>query len=99
MDAPYSYLPAAHQICKDKDEAEVWFVGLKALVTGSQSRKKVDSRTDGVLGFDAQSPVNRTRRTSPLGSPFGSTDSLHQVCSFTKNFLTLPVCRYLLWLL
>jgi hypothetical protein len=65
------------QICKDKDEAEVWFVGLKASIAGAQRRK---SRFDTKLeGSDATSPT-RTRKSSPLTSPFGSTDSLHQVC-------------------
>ncbi|KAL5177776.1 PH, RCC1 and FYVE domains-containing protein 1 [Glycine soja] len=34
-------------ICKDKDEAEIWFVGLKALVTrGNNCKWRLESRTD-----------------------------------------------------
>jgi hypothetical protein len=66
------------QICKDKDEAEVWFVGLKASVAGAQLRKsRFDPKLRGTS--DATSPA-RTRKSSPLTSPFGSTDNLHQVC-------------------
>lgn len=66
------------QICKDKDEAEVWFVGLKASVAGAQLRKsRFDPKLRGTS--DTTSPA-RTRKSSPLTSPFGSTDNLHQVC-------------------
>ncbi|KAF6153057.1 hypothetical protein GIB67_034779 [Kingdonia uniflora] len=65
-------------ICKDKDEAEVWFVGLKALISRGHQRKwRTDSRSDGILS-EANSPRTYTRRSSPLSSPFGSGDSLHK---------------------
>ncbi|XP_068658422.1 PH, RCC1 and FYVE domains-containing protein 1-like isoform X1 [Aristolochia californica] len=65
-------------ICKDKDEAEVWFVGLKALISRGHQRKwRTESRSDGVSS-DANSPRTYTRRSSPLSSPFGSVDSLHR---------------------
>jgi hypothetical protein len=66
------------QICKDKDEAEVWFVGLKASVAGAQLRKsKFNIKLEG--SADAISPA-LTRSSSPSTSPFGSTDNLHRVC-------------------
>jgi len=69
------------QICKDKDEAEVWFVGLKASVAGAQLRKsKFNLKHEG--SADAISPA-LTRSNSPLTSPFGSTDNLHQVCVYS----------------
>ncbi|XP_039124891.1 PH, RCC1 and FYVE domains-containing protein 1 isoform X1 [Dioscorea cayenensis subsp. rotundata] len=40
-------------ICKDKVEAEVWFAGLKALISSSQcGRSKIDGWCDGELSFD-----------------------------------------------
>ena len=71
------------QICKDKDEAEVWFVGLSASVAGAQLRKSKFS-VDFEGSADATSPA-LTRNSSPLTSPFGSTDNLHRVCN--KYFL------------
>lgn len=66
-------------ICKDKEEAEVWFVGLKALISRGQHRKwKTDSKSDGAASSDANSPSTYTRRNSPLSSPFGSTDSMQK---------------------
>ncbi|XP_065861404.1 PH, RCC1 and FYVE domains-containing protein 1-like [Euphorbia lathyris] len=52
-------------ICKDKDEAEVWFVGLKALITrGSYQRKwRLDSRSETAA---SDSPQTRLRRHSTL---------------------------------
>ncbi|XP_019434800.1 PREDICTED: E3 ubiquitin-protein ligase HERC2-like isoform X1 [Lupinus angustifolius] len=65
-------------ICKDKDEAEVWFSGLKALVSRSHHQKwRSESRSDGVSS-EANSPRTYTRRCSPLNSPFGSNDSLQK---------------------
>ncbi|KAI4305933.1 hypothetical protein L6164_029259 [Bauhinia variegata] len=65
-------------ICKDKDEAEVWFSGLKSLISRSHQRKwRTESRSDGYPS-EANSPRTYTRRSSPLNSPFGSNDSLQK---------------------
>ncbi|XP_044481650.1 PH, RCC1 and FYVE domains-containing protein 1-like isoform X2 [Mangifera indica] len=65
-------------ICKDKDEAEVWFSGLKALISRSHHKKwRTESRSDGIPS-EANSPRTYTRRSSPLNSPFGSNDSLQK---------------------
>ncbi|XP_015873689.1 PH, RCC1 and FYVE domains-containing protein 1 [Ziziphus jujuba] len=65
-------------ICKDKDEAETWFSGLKALISRSHHRKwRTESRSDGIPS-EANSPRTYTRRSSPLHSPFGSNDSLQK---------------------
>ncbi|KAL0926186.1 hypothetical protein M5K25_002395 [Dendrobium thyrsiflorum] len=65
-------------ICKDKDEAEVWFAGLKTLISRSHQRKwRTESRSDGVSS-GTHSPRTYTRRSSPLSSPFGSTDSMQK---------------------
>ncbi|XP_019157876.1 PREDICTED: uncharacterized protein LOC109154556 isoform X2 [Ipomoea nil] len=62
-------------ICKDKDEAEVWFSGLKALISRGHQRKwRTESRSDGISS-GATSPRTYTRRSSPLHSPFGSGNS------------------------
>ncbi|KAH1092928.1 hypothetical protein GLYMA_14G034200v4 [Glycine max] len=67
-------------ICKDKDEAEVWFSGLKALISRSHHRKwRTESRSDGIPS-EANSPRTYTRRSSPLNSPFGSNESLQKDC-------------------
>ncbi|XP_020233612.1 PH, RCC1 and FYVE domains-containing protein 1 isoform X2 [Cajanus cajan] len=65
-------------ICKDKDEAEVWFSGLKALISRSHHRKwRTESRSDSIPS-EANSPRTYTRRSSPLNSPFGSNESLQK---------------------
>ncbi|KAJ6831907.1 uncharacterized protein M6B38_343410 [Iris pallida] len=62
-------------ICKDKDEAEVWFAGLKTLISRSHHRKwRTESRSDGISS-GTNSPRTYTRRSSPISSPFGSSDS------------------------
>ncbi|KHM99695.1 Protein Brevis radix-like 1 [Glycine soja] len=68
-------------ICKDKDEAEVWFSGLKALISrGHHWKWRPESRTDGIPS-EANSPRTYTRRSSPLNSPFGSNESLQKTCN------------------
>ncbi|XP_038692869.1 PH, RCC1 and FYVE domains-containing protein 1-like isoform X2 [Tripterygium wilfordii] len=65
-------------ICKDKDEAEVWFTGLKALISRSHHRKwRTESRSDGIPS-EANNPRTYTQRNSPLNSPFGSNGSLQK---------------------
>ncbi|KAG8371016.1 hypothetical protein BUALT_Bualt13G0043200 [Buddleja alternifolia] len=65
-------------ICKDKEEAEVWFSGLKALISRGHQRKwRTESRSDGISS-GANSPRTYTRRSSPLNSPFGTVDSLQK---------------------
>ncbi|KAG9451265.1 hypothetical protein H6P81_011230 [Aristolochia fimbriata] len=60
-------------ICKDKDEAEVWFVGLKALIArGAYTKWKPDGRSDRGSS-DTNSP--QTRRNSPL-TAFGGSDTI-----------------------
>ncbi|GER40751.1 regulator of chromosome condensation family protein [Striga asiatica] len=62
-------------ICKDKEEAEVWFSGLKALISRGHHRKwKTESRSDGISS-GATSPRIYTRRSSPLHAPFGTSNS------------------------
>ncbi|XP_004307114.1 PREDICTED: uncharacterized protein LOC101307830 [Fragaria vesca subsp. vesca] len=61
-------------ICKDKDEAEVWFTGLKALISrGLQQKGRAETKS-GVTS-EANSPRSHTQRSSPLSSPFCSGDS------------------------
>ncbi|KAF3433430.1 hypothetical protein FNV43_RR24532 [Rhamnella rubrinervis] len=62
-------------ICKDKDEAEVWFIGLKALISRCHHQKgRAELRSDGAPS-EASSPRAHTQRSSPLSSQFGSGDS------------------------
>ncbi|KAK4792749.1 hypothetical protein SAY86_023184 [Trapa natans] len=61
-------------ICKDKDEAETWFSGLKALISRCHIRKwRAESQSDGIPS-EANSPRTYTQGSSPLHSPFGSND-------------------------
>ncbi|CAN1316312.1 PH, RCC1 and FYVE domains-containing protein 1 [Linum perenne] len=60
-------------ICKDKDEAEVWITGLKALIQRIKKRRD-ESRSDGIMS-GATSPKGQTQRSSPLSSAFDSADS------------------------
>ncbi|XP_047178682.1 PH, RCC1 and FYVE domains-containing protein 1-like isoform X1 [Vigna umbellata] len=56
-------------ICKDKEEAEIWFIGLKALVTRGNSHKwRFESRTDDSQCSD--SPKSSTRKSTPSNTPF-----------------------------
>ncbi|XP_012456234.1 PH, RCC1 and FYVE domains-containing protein 1 isoform X1 [Gossypium raimondii] len=77
-------------ICKDKDEAEVWFTGLKALISRGHHRKgRPESRSDGVSS-EATSPKAPTQRSSPLSSPFGSgassqKDGMDSLCLHTPH--------------
>ncbi|KAL3653329.1 hypothetical protein CASFOL_003010 [Castilleja foliolosa] len=65
-------------ICKDKEEAEVWFSGLKALISRGHQRKwKTESRSDGIAS-GANSPRTYTRRSSPMHPPFGSGNILQK---------------------
>uniref|UniRef100_A0A2C9W4F4 FYVE-type domain-containing protein n=1 Tax=Manihot esculenta TaxID=3983 RepID=A0A2C9W4F4_MANES len=58
----------------DKDEAEVWITGLKALISRNRLRRgRADSRSDGISS-EATSPRAHTQRSSPLSSAFGSGD-------------------------
>ncbi|KAI9215583.1 hypothetical protein POPTR_T124906v4 [Populus trichocarpa] len=62
-------------ICKDKEEAEVWFTGLKALISNRQIWKKREETTNDGLLSEANSPRAYTIRSSPLSFAFGSDDS------------------------
>ncbi|KAE9607938.1 hypothetical protein Lal_00039992 [Lupinus albus] len=60
-------------ICKDKDEAEIWFVALKALVTRSNNRKwRFETRCESV---HSDSSHSGTGRSTPSVSPFDPGDS------------------------
>ncbi|KAL4290298.1 hypothetical protein GQ457_14G018840 [Hibiscus cannabinus] len=49
-----------HQISKDKDEAKVWFTGLKALIShGHNWKGRLESRSDGISS-EATSPKEHT---------------------------------------
>ncbi|KAL4290490.1 hypothetical protein GQ457_14G018970 [Hibiscus cannabinus] len=54
-----------HQISKDKDEAKVWFTGLKALIShGHNWKGRLESRSDGISS-EATSPKEHTPSCSP----------------------------------
>lgn len=60
-------------ICKDKEEAEVWFAGLKALISRANYKCKSESRCGSV---SSDSLHSRTRRSSPSIAPFVSSSEL-----------------------
>ncbi|KAM7267761.1 hypothetical protein ACFE04_009927 [Oxalis oulophora] len=62
-------------ICKDREEAEIWFTGLKALITRVHHQKgRSELKREGVSS-EASSPKSHTRRSSPLSSPFSGSSS------------------------
>eukprot|EP00250_Pteridium_aquilinum_P006360 c16303_g1_i1 orf=1286-4678(+) len=66
-------------ICKDKEQAELWFVGLKALVSGGgQSHRVRADRNDSPFSLDTSSPMGYLRGRLTLGSAFVSTDLMQQ---------------------
>ncbi|KAL5722719.1 hypothetical protein ACHQM5_006205 [Ranunculus cassubicifolius] len=68
-------------ICKDKDEAEVWFIGLKALI----SRRKY-SGSDGA-SFDSHS--THSRKKTPRLSPCGSGELVYKETGETPRIQSL----------
>ncbi|KAG9459635.1 hypothetical protein H6P81_004143 [Aristolochia fimbriata] len=78
MDDQNEQIQAIFQKYLDKDEAEGWLVGLKALISrGHQCKWITESSSDGVSS-DAISPRTYTRRSSSLSFSFGSVNSLHR---------------------
>ncbi|PKA51317.1 Ultraviolet-B receptor UVR8 [Apostasia shenzhenica] len=55
-------------ICKDKDEAEVWFVGLKALISHGNCLKRLGSKGDKLSD-------SNSHKHSPLTLPFDPDDN------------------------
>lgn len=71
-------MPICGQICKDKDEAEVWFVGLKALISrGNFSKWRIDIKSDST---SSESPKTRNRIGPSFETPFVSKASLSPCC-------------------
>lgn len=70
------------QICKDKDEAEIWFVGLKALVTrGNNGRKwRFEPRPESL---HSESPKSGTRKSTPSVAPFVCDNGFHLILFHT----------------
>ncbi|XP_010242447.1 PREDICTED: uncharacterized protein LOC104586793, partial [Nelumbo nucifera] len=70
-------------ICKDKDEAEVWFVGLKALISrGSYPNWRNESRIDRI---SSDSPCGSTQRNSHNFFTCGSSDTFHKDPGVTER--------------
>lgn len=66
-------------VCKDKDQAELWFVGLKALINGGQSHKlRVDTKSDGAMSSDGNSPISHMRKKYMVGGGSMTGGSLQQ---------------------
>ncbi|XP_010547353.1 PREDICTED: uncharacterized protein LOC104819132 isoform X2 [Tarenaya hassleriana] len=64
-------IPGQRTICKDKDEAEVWFTGLKSIISrGISGKWRVEPRSG--FSSEATSPRVRTRASSPLSSTLHS---------------------------
>lgn len=57
-------------ICKDKDEAESWFVALKALISRRYCKWTIGTKN----GKASYRPTNHTHGDSPLASPCSSTE-------------------------
>lgn len=72
------------QICKDKDEAEVWFVGLRALVSRGTCRKW---RTDSIRSERFSSDTNSTTTSTQTSSPPLRADLLLKVDIFNVTWV------------
>ncbi|XP_024393986.1 PH, RCC1 and FYVE domains-containing protein 1 [Physcomitrium patens] len=80
-------------ICKDKDEADVWFVGLKASVAGAQLRK---SKLNNINHVGSTNATNHSLKRSSLSltSRFGSFDNLRRESGDffkTSSFIGSPL--------
>eukprot|EP00252_Welwitschia_mirabilis_P028040 TRINITY_DN9938_c0_g1_i3.p1 TRINITY_DN9938_c0_g1~~TRINITY_DN9938_c0_g1_i3.p1 ORF type:complete len:274 (-),score=44.19 TRINITY_DN9938_c0_g1_i3:192-1013(-) len=54
-------------ICKDKEQAEIWFVGLKALISGAKLHAfYTNERHDGGFLSNTSSPASFVRRNKPV---------------------------------
>lgn len=73
-------------ICKDKDEAEVWFVGLKALIANGIYRKWGTESTSNSASLDT--PPSHDRNHSSSQSPFdiGDAHGAHVPCEAQNRF-------------
>jgi hypothetical protein len=65
------------QICKDKDEAEAWFVGLKALIAHKNYQKMHTDFKGDRSSCDSLS--TQTTKDSVLTQPFSDSDRLQKV--------------------
>lgn len=74
-------------MCKDKDEAEVWFVGLNALISRDNCHKWRNELISDNGSVD--SPNTRTRRNSPSITPFVCINNL---CLFFSSPLIYFHC-------
>ncbi|GKD70699.1 hypothetical protein Tco_1324789, partial [Tanacetum coccineum] len=72
---PETYKNNLNKICKDKDEVEVRFSGLKALISCGHQRKWRTKSRSGGISSEANSPRTYMRGSSPLHSPFGNGDN------------------------
>ncbi|CAL9145512.1 unnamed protein product [Musa hybrid cultivar] len=74
-------------ICKDKVEAEVWFSGLKALIsTGQYGRSKIDGWNNGGLNTDdSRGSASNSISDQSIGSTLDSSESRLTSSSIPKN--------------
>ncbi|GFP86184.1 ultraviolet-b receptor uvr8 [Phtheirospermum japonicum] len=82
-------IPGQRTICKDKDEAEVWFVGLKALIARGNNRKlRKESRNENALpesprGRRDQGVITQARSENSSQSRLGK--AFADVLSYTAT--------------
>lgn len=67
-------------ICKDKEQAELWFIGLKALISGGgqSHRLRVDKRNESSIFLDTSSPLGYLGGRLTSGSAVVSTDLMQE---------------------
>ncbi|KAG8366334.1 hypothetical protein BUALT_Bualt17G0069000 [Buddleja alternifolia] len=89
-------------ICKDKDEAEVWFIGLKALIArGSNKKSRNDAKSESTSSDSPSSSSVDTQRPesisqSRLGKAFAdivSYTSTSKNPQLTKSFTYSPISQ------
>lgn len=65
------------QICKDKYEAEIWFVALRVLISRGNCQKwRTDIRTDDAL---SDTSSDWTEQDSLSGQSHSSSNVIHEV--------------------
>ncbi|KAL0355677.1 UNVERIFIED_CONTAM: PH, RCC1 and FYVE domains-containing protein 1 [Sesamum radiatum] len=71
-------------ICKDKYEAETWFVALRALISRCNSQRwKADIRTEGILSDCSSDQIERNSQSILSNS---SSDAVHED-RYSYNFI------------
>lgn len=76
------------QICKDKEEAEVWFVALKALTSRVDCQKWTSDIRYDIAYSDGSTSATQRRSHSALSSSSGSSSTPYEVLTMMNLSLS-----------